>query len=185
MASTSTTSSSSSSSSLTMSSASNTDKTHSWDLRKKYVKGFLQTLGAFKNLPETHQQKGFVSDMMRNLLKIDLIEPGRIICHLTVKRLVTNAYGTFHGGTVAGVAELVAMACARTVVSEDRDLFLGEMSMSYLSASAINVDLEIDGRIVRSGRNVTTVSVEFRVKGTEKLVYTARATFFAEPVSKL
>ncbi|KAI3958363.1 hypothetical protein MKW98_011051 [Papaver atlanticum] len=178
-------STSTSSSSLIMSSASNTDETNSWNLRKKYVKGFLRTLGAFKDLPETHQKKGFVTDMMRNLLKVDRIERGRIVCHLTVKRLVTNAYGTFHGGTVAGVAELIAIACARTVVDEDRELFLGEMSISYLSASAINVELEIDGCIVKSGRNVTTTSVEFRVKGTKKVVYTARATFYTAPVSKL
>ncbi|XP_026409393.1 acyl-coenzyme A thioesterase 13-like [Papaver somniferum] len=173
---------STSSSSLIRSSASNTDE---WNLRKKYVEGFLQRLGASKDLPETHQKKGFVSDMMRNLLKVDRIERGRIVCHLTVKRLVTNAYGTFHGGTVAGVAELVATACARTVVDEDRELFLGEMSLSYLSASAINVELEVDGCIVKSGRNVTTTSVEFRVRGTNKVVYTAHATFFTAPVSKL
>ncbi|KAI3899439.1 hypothetical protein MKW92_010137 [Papaver armeniacum] len=169
------TSTCSSSSSLIRSSASNTDE---WNLRKKYVEGFLQRLGASKDLPETHQKKGFVSDVMRNLLKVDRIERGRIVCHLTVKRLVTNAYGTFHGGTVAGIAELVAIACARTVVDEDRELFLGEMSLSYLSASAINVELEVDGCIVKSGRNVTTTSVEFRVRGTKKVVYTARATFF-------
>lgn len=40
-----------------------------------------------------------------------------------------------HGGSVGAVAERVAIACARTVVDENKDLFLGELSISYLSAA--------------------------------------------------
>ena len=52
-----------------------------------------------------------------------------------------NAYGGLHGGAVAALAEMVSIACARTVVGEDKDLFLGELSMSYLSAAPRNVSL--------------------------------------------
>lgn len=31
------------------------------------------------------------------------------------------------------------MACAKTVVSEDKDMFLGELSISYLSAAPTSV----------------------------------------------
>lgn len=40
-----------------------------------------------------------------------------------------------HGGAVGAVATRVATACARTVVGKDRDIFLGELSISYLSAA--------------------------------------------------
>ena len=33
----------------------------------------------------------------------------------------------------------MAIATARTVVGEDKDIFLGELGMSYLSAAPINV----------------------------------------------
>lgn len=40
---------------------------------------------------------------------------------------------------MASIAERVAMACVKTVVSEDKQLFLGELSMSYLSSAPISV----------------------------------------------
>jgi len=50
-----------------------------------------------------------------------------------------NAYGTLHGGAVGSLVEVLSTACARTVVAEDKELFLGEISISYLSGTPINV----------------------------------------------
>ena len=50
-----------------------------------------------------------------------------------------NFYGSLHGGSLAAVCEMVSIACARTVVAEDKDIFLGDMSISYLSAAPIHV----------------------------------------------
>ena len=50
-----------------------------------------------------------------------------------------NIYSNFHGGAIAAVAEKVSYACARTVVAEDKDIFLGELSISYLSSAPVNV----------------------------------------------
>lgn len=40
---------------------------------------------------------------------------------------------------MAAVAETVSIACARTVVAEDKELSLGELSISYLSSAPLNV----------------------------------------------
>lgn len=50
-----------------------------------------------------------------------------------------NFYSGFHGGAIAAVAEAVSMACARTLVAKDKELFLGELSISYLSSATKNV----------------------------------------------
>ena len=50
-----------------------------------------------------------------------------------------NFYGSLHGGAVAAVAEMVSIACVRTVVAEDKEIFLGDLSISYLSAAPMNV----------------------------------------------
>ena len=47
--------------------------------------------------------------------------------------------GGFHGGAIAAVAEAVSIATARTMVAEDKELFLGELSISYLSSAPKNV----------------------------------------------
>ena len=50
-----------------------------------------------------------------------------------------NIFGALHGGAIAAVAEMVSIACARTVVAEDKDIFLGELCITYLSSAPINV----------------------------------------------
>ena len=55
--------------------------------------------------------------------------------------VIQNFYETFHGGALAAVADAISIACARTVVAEDKEIFLGEQSMSYLSAASENVSI--------------------------------------------
>ena len=86
---------------------------------------------------------------------------------------------------MASISERLSMACARTIVSEDKHLFLGELSMSYLSAAPVSSELVVEGSVVRSGRNLTVVNVEFKMKDTMKVTYLARATFYQSIVSKL
>ncbi|KAF6167566.1 hypothetical protein GIB67_031149 [Kingdonia uniflora] len=148
------------------------------------TKSFLKTERTF--VPEASFENYPLSDLIRGLLKVDRFERGRITCLLTVKQPATNIFGSLHGGAVATIAEFVAVACAKSVVvNDDRELFLGELTLSYLSAAFINTELEVEGCIVRHGRNVTVISVEFRIKENKKLVYNARATFYKIPVAKL
>ena len=46
-----------------------------------------------------------------------------------------NIFGALHGGAIAAVTEMVSIACARTVVVEDKDIFLGELGITYLSSA--------------------------------------------------
>lgn len=43
----------------------------------------------------------------------------------------------------------------------------------------------VEGSVVRSGRNLTVVNVEFKMKDTMKVTYLSRATFYQSLVSKL
>lgn len=52
-----------------------------------------------------------------------------------------NIFGGFHGGAIAAVAETVLFATARMVLAEDKELFPGELSISYLSSAPTNVSL--------------------------------------------
>ncbi|KAM4105090.1 hypothetical protein ACJW30_06G206900 [Castanea mollissima] len=40
---------------------------------------------------------------------------------------------------MAAIAEMLSIACARTVVAEDKDIFLGDMNISYLSGAPIHL----------------------------------------------
>ena len=49
----------------------------------------------------------------------------------------------------------------------------------------MQTEVIVDCSVVRTGRNLTVVAMEFKVKKTGKLAYTARSTFFNMPVAKL
>ena len=46
-------------------------------------------------------------------------------------------------------------------------------------------EVMIDAKVVRKGRNVTVVGVDFRLKKSQQLIYQTRATFYNMPISKL
>ncbi|KAH0768118.1 hypothetical protein KY285_003989 [Solanum tuberosum] len=147
---------------------------------------FMHVLQDGYNIPpQYHDVKDSFSQIIRSCLKLHSIHPGKISCILSVKPAILNAYRTLHGGAIGAVAERVSIACARTVVGKDKELFLGELRMSYLSAAPCNAEVVIDGSIIRNGRNITVVTVDFRLKGLRKLVYTSNATFYHMPVASL
>jgi len=49
----------------------------------------------------------------------------------------------------------------------------------------IQEEVIVDGSVGRSERNLTVVAVEFKLKKTGRLFYTARATFYNMPFAKL
>ncbi|CAA3021417.1 Hypothetical predicted protein [Olea europaea subsp. europaea] len=102
---------------------------------------FYNGTGVFHKIKPEHNVKDSFSNLIGGVLKVITIQRGKISCLLTIKPPTLNAYGGMHGGSVGAVAERVATACARTVVGKDKSLFLGELSISYLSAAPRNVSL--------------------------------------------
>ncbi|PWA91559.1 Phenylacetic acid degradation-related domain-containing protein [Artemisia annua] len=149
------------------------------------VNGFIKSVGGGSIIPGKYEGEGVHTDVIRSLLKVQHIHRGRVSCILTVKPHVCNAYNTLHGGAVGSIAEIVAIACARTVVNKDKELFLGELSVSYLAAAISQAEVIVDASVVRSGRNLTVVAIEFKLKDTERLTYMCRATFYNMPVASL
>ncbi|GMY09481.1 acyl-coenzyme A thioesterase 13-like [Fagus crenata] len=151
------------------------------------VTNFLRSVGVgvSDSIPDNCNTKEFYSDIIRDTIKPDLLLRGRVTCLLTVKPTVANFYGSLHGGAVAAVAEMVSIACVRTVVAEDKEIFLGDLSISYLSAAPMNAEVIVDGSVLKSGRNLTVVGMEFKLKKTGQLAYTARAVFYNMPIAKL
>ncbi|KAE8679526.1 Signal recognition particle receptor protein isoform 1 [Hibiscus syriacus] len=158
------------------------DRTNSLEAQ---VIPFFKRVGSDDPNIENYTSKDFYSNLLCNTLKTHTVRRGHVSCFVTVKPSISNYFGGLHGGAVAAIAERVAVATARTVVGEDKEIFLVDLGMSYLSAAPRDAELIVDGSVVRSGRNITVVSIEFKMKKTGKLTYTSRATFHNSPVSKL
>nr|XP_043621785.1 uncharacterized protein LOC122593438 [Erigeron canadensis] len=150
-----------------------------------WVTGFIMNCGGGGVIPSNMDREGVETDLIRSLVKVQHIDRGRVSCILTVKPYACNAYNTFHGGVVGSIAEIVGIACARTVVSKDKELFLGELSVSCLAAIKIHEEVIVDASVVRSGRNLTVVTIEFKQKDSERVSYLCRATLYNMPVASL
>ncbi|TKY65560.1 putative esterase F42H10.6 [Spatholobus suberectus] len=146
---------------------------------------FLKKMGIDKPIPQSCDTSGFYSHFFGSFIKVNHIKKGRISCIIAVKPPISNAYGTLHGGSVGSYIELLSTACARTVIAEDKELFLGEINVSYLSGAPISAEVLAEASVVKSGRNVTMVALEFKLKKTGNLMYIACATFYNIPVAKL
>ena len=46
-------------------------------------------------------------------------------------------------------------------------------------------EVMVDASVVRSGRNLTVVAIEFKLKDTERLTSLCRATFYNMPLASL
>ncbi|XP_059457909.1 uncharacterized protein LOC132187577 [Corylus avellana] len=149
------------------------------------IKDLFEDVEISGPIPENCNTKDFYSDLIRGHLKPQRVVRGRVTCLLSVTPAITNVYRSAHGGAVAAIAETVSIACARTVVAEDKELFLGELSMSYLSGARSNEEVIVDGSVLRSGRNLSVVAVDFKLEKTGQLIYAARATFYHTPVAKM
>ncbi|CAI8584248.1 unnamed protein product [Vicia faba] len=149
------------------------------------TQSFFKVMSSGAPVPENCNTDGFFDSFLRHFIKVDQIQPGRISCTLVAKPPLCNGYGTLHGGSVGALVEVLSTACARTVVAEDKQLFLGEISISYLSATPINEEVVANACVVKSGRNLTVVALEFKLKKTGNLLYLTHATFFNMPVSNL
>ncbi|KAG5537015.1 hypothetical protein RHGRI_024452 [Rhododendron griersonianum] len=151
----------------------------------------IQSSEDSNNIPPQFDSKYFHSHLIRGLLRTHRVERGRLSSLLSVKPPVMNIYGILHGGAVVSVAEIMSIACARTVVGEDKELFLGEL-ICFPTAFPFEIgtflsqaELTVDASVIRSGRSLTVIAVEFKVKDTGKLVYTSHATFYNTPVASL
>ncbi|KAA3469336.1 Thioesterase superfamily [Gossypium australe] len=149
------------------------------------VMGFFKKVGMHDPNVENYSSRDFYSNLLCNTLKTHTVRRGHVTCFATVTPAVANYFGGLHGGAVAAIAERVAIATTRTVVGEDKEIFLVDLGMSYLSAAPKDAELIVDGAVVKSGRNITAVSIEFRMKKTGKLLFTSRATFHNSPLAKL
>ncbi|KAL0373642.1 UNVERIFIED_CONTAM: hypothetical protein Sradi_3279900 [Sesamum radiatum] len=145
----------------------------------------FKRMGVLQRIKTQHNVKDSFSNLVGGVVKVVSVERGKISWLVNVKAPLLNRYGGMHGGSIAAVAERVAIAWARTVVGEDKNLFLGELGISYLSSAPHNAEVIIDGSVVRSGRNLTVVAANFRLKESRRLAYMTRATFYNMPVSSL
>ncbi|KDP24210.1 hypothetical protein JCGZ_25867 [Jatropha curcas] len=153
------------------------------DLEK--VKRFLEKEDDGKNRSAIEEMPlRFFERFVMQGIRVDLIEPGRLVCSMKVPPRLLNAGNFLHGGATATLVDLVGSAVIYTVGAPFTGVSV-EINVSYLDAAYADEEIEIDARVLRVGKAVGVVSVEFRKKETGKIIAQGRHTKYLAVSSKM
>ncbi|KAL3528183.1 hypothetical protein ACH5RR_012839 [Cinchona calisaya] len=118
-------------------------------------------------------------------IKLDVLEPGRILCSLTVPpRLVSKAGNSMHYGAIATLVDWVGASVVYTMGASASGVSV-EINISYYDTAYVGEEIDIDATALLVGKVVGVVNVELRKKKTDKLIARGRHTMYMAVPSKL
>ncbi|ESW09832.1 hypothetical protein PHAVU_009G160000 [Phaseolus vulgaris] len=148
---------------------------------KRYLEKGVGTSSEVDGLPPR-----FLEPLVMNSLKVDLIQPGRIVCSMKIPQRLLNAGNSLHGGATAALVDVVGSAVIPTVGYSGSTTGVSvEINVSYLDAAYVDEEIEIEARALRVGKAVAVISVEFKKKKTGKIFAQGRHTKFLPLSSKM
>ncbi|KAK7410962.1 hypothetical protein VNO78_02236 [Psophocarpus tetragonolobus] len=148
---------------------------------KRYLEKGGETASVADGLPPR-----FLEPLLMSSLKVDLIQPGRILCSMKIPPRLLNAGNSLHGGATAALVDIVGSAAIPAAGHAASTTGVSvEINVSYLDAAYAHEEIEIEARALRVGKAVAVISVEFRKKKTGKIFAQGRHTKFLPTTSKM
>ncbi|KAI3864280.1 hypothetical protein MKX03_006113 [Papaver bracteatum] len=117
-------------------------------------------------------------------IKVDLVEPGRIICSMKVPPRLLNSGNSLHGGAMSSLVDIIGVSAKNTAGAKSSGVSVG-INISYLDYVYLDEEIEIEAKVVRVGKAVGVATVELRKKKTGKIVAQGRHTMYLAVSSKL
>ncbi|RDX70741.1 Acyl-coenzyme A thioesterase 13 [Mucuna pruriens] len=149
------------------------------------VKRYLEKGGVTASVVDELPPR-FLEPLILNALRVDLIEPARVVCSMKIPQRLLNAGNSLHGGAIAALVDVVGSAAIPTVgYSAPNTGVSVEINVTYLDAAYADEEIEIEARALRVGKAVAVISVEFRKKKTGKVFAQGRHTKFLPLSSKM
>ncbi|TVU14435.1 hypothetical protein EJB05_37905 [Eragrostis curvula] len=111
-------------------------------------------------------------------------EHGRLLCSFVVTPRIASPAGYLRSGVTATLTDQLGSAvffCSGLATS---GVSL-EINVSYVDVAAIGEEIEVEGKLLRAGKSVGVVSVDFRKKKTGKFIAQGRHTKYLAASSKL
>ncbi|XP_054821624.1 uncharacterized protein LOC129320282 [Prosopis cineraria] len=126
----------------------------------------------------------FLEPLVMSGLRVDLIEPGRVVCSFKIPPRLLNSFNSLHGGATSTLVDLLGSAAIYSAGAPEVGVSV-EINVTYLDAAYADEDIEIEARTLRVGKAVAVVSVEFKRKKTGKVFAIGRHTKYLAIASKL
>ncbi|XP_022158814.1 acyl-coenzyme A thioesterase 13 isoform X1 [Momordica charantia] len=126
----------------------------------------------------------FYEQFVMTGLRVDLIEPGRVVCSLKVPARLLNENNSLHGGATAALVDCIGSAAIKTFGVSTTGVSV-EINVSYMDAAYLDEQIEIESKVLRMGKTIAVVNVELRKKSNGKIVAQGRHTKYLAISSKL
>lgn len=107
-----------------------------------------------------------------------------ILVELVVEEEHVNSQKTLHGGQTAALVDMItARAVGMTV--RDKAMVSVELAVSYMLPVKLGEAIEIEGKVLKVGRNIAFTEAEFRRKSDGRLVAKGKHTlaFITKPTT--
>ncbi|CAK8568028.1 unnamed protein product [Lathyrus sativus] len=148
------------------------------------VKKFLEKGGETASMVNGFPPK-FMGTLIMSSLRVDLIEPGRVICSMIIPPRLLNSGNSLHGGATATLVDVVGSAAIPASGHVGLTGVSVEINVTNLDAAYVDEEIEIEAKALRVGKSVAVISVEFRKKKTGKVFAQGRHTKYLPVASKL
>uniref|UniRef100_A0A6B2LTT1 Acyl-coenzyme A thioesterase 13 n=1 Tax=Arcella intermedia TaxID=1963864 RepID=A0A6B2LTT1_9EUKA len=96
-------------------------------------------------------------------------------CTLPITEKVSNAYGGLHGGATATLVDIVGTMAQLSVDHRKPGVSI-DLNVSYTNKAPIGETVDIEGRVLKSGKSFVFTEVEIRRQSDAKLVAKGRHT---------
>lgn len=120
-----------------------------------------------------------------NGITLEIEEPGKISCYITILDKHLSSPNTAHGGSVAGFMDCTLGSAALTAaVVEGNLVSTVEFKISYFKPIMLGHKLKGTGRVINKGKRIITAEAEIWNEETNELVAKGLGTFNVYPMEK-
>ncbi|KAF8772728.1 hypothetical protein HU200_005447 [Digitaria exilis] len=147
-------------------------------------KSLQPTASAEEITGSTPARLHFYDPFVLSGVSVESAEHGRLLCSFVVAPRHASPAGYLRSGVTATLADQIGSAvffCSGLPTSG----VSVEISVSFVDAAAVGEEIEVEGKLLRAGKSVGVVSVDFRKKKTGKLMAQARHTKYLAASSRL
>ncbi|XP_003579791.1 acyl-coenzyme A thioesterase 13 isoform X1 [Brachypodium distachyon] len=126
-------------------------------------------------------------------VRLDAAEHGRVLFSFVVTPRLASPQGYLLSGVTATLADQLGSAAFYSsgvgLIGVSSGVGLSgvslEINVSYVDTATVGEEIEVEAKLLRAGKSVGVVSVDFRKKRTGKLMAQARHTKYLALSSKL
>ncbi|KAF8714767.1 hypothetical protein HU200_027292 [Digitaria exilis] len=147
-------------------------------------KSLQPTASAEEITGSTPARLHFYDPFVLSGVSVESAEHGRLLCSFVVAPRHASPAGYLRSGVTATLADQIGSAVFYCSGLPSSGVSV-EISVSFVDAAAVGEEIEVEGKLLRAGKSVGVVSVDFRKKKTGKLMAQARHTKYLAASSRL